>query len=88
MADISEVHTTSIIVLMMEVLNISETSVNFNYTTLRSTQDDIHFQMLYRVSFRLQRFQREGIVKNVSYVILFTMEGNESVMAINHAWIL
>jgi len=40
LTDVSEVHTASIITLMMEAVSTSETSVNFSVTTWRYFPED------------------------------------------------
>jgi hypothetical protein len=44
LTDVSEVHTTSIIALMMEAVRTSEMSVNFNVTTWGYIPEDSKLQ--------------------------------------------
>jgi hypothetical protein len=57
LTDVAEVHTASIIALMMEAVSTSETSVNFNVTTRRYIPEDsklrVHKLVLFQGAYTL-----------------------------------
>jgi hypothetical protein len=48
LTDVSEVHTASIIALMIQIVRTSQTSVYFNETTQRFIPQGYHFQTRHR----------------------------------------